>query len=88
MMETFRHRINSMQCTKFILAVQISRRVFLGLSASTTAHKESVFSFKLFKRTSFLHFRTDRDGGKQFLKRTQKILWGREVIERKPQLSF
>ena len=32
------------------ISFQTSRKVFLGLSASTNTRKESVFSFKLFKR--------------------------------------
>ena len=52
MIEKFHQRINSRirrTIHQVYISSQISRRVYLGLSPSTTAHKESVFSIKLFK---------------------------------------
>ena len=55
------------------ISFQISQRVFFFCLNYSRTMKETVFSFKLFKRYidcfSFLHVRTDLYGGKQFLRR-------------------
>ena len=89
--------IDRSQYTKFYISVsfRICHSVFLGLSSSYPfTHKESVFSFINASNNALIVFlpcydvRADHNAGKQFL-RMQKILWGREVMERfKPRISF
>ena len=73
------------------ISFQISRRVFLGLSA-LTIHAQRKCLFLLTLQTIhwlfFLHAQADHDGREQFLRLMQKVLWGREVMERKPPISF
>ena len=90
-MEPFRQRIYcriDRTIHEVHISFQISCKVFLGLLPQPFTQKESIFSFKLFKRyidcSVFLHVRTDHDSAKQFFRRMQKILWDREVMERKP----
>ena len=78
---------------KVYFSFRITFRAFVGLPLPQLfAHKESVFSFQLFKRCIdffFFHVRTDHDGRKHFLRQMQKkILWREEVMERKPHVSF
>ena len=65
-----------------ILAFKYLAKFFLVFLPQPFTHKESVFSFKLFRKLYilivFLHVPTDHDGGKQFLRR----------MERKPHISL
>ena len=90
MMEPFCQHINcridrTEQDVYIILAFKYLARFFLVFLPQPFTHKESAFSFKLFRRyiliLFFLPVRTDHDGRKQFLRRMQKILWDKEVME-------
>ena len=74
-------------CTSF----QLSHRVFLGLSAWIIhVQRKCLFLWTLqtIHWLIFLHVQADHDGRKQFLRSMQKILWSREVMQRKPRKSF
>ena len=74
-------------CTSF----QLSHRVFLGLSALIIhVQRKCLFLWTLqtIHWLIFLHVQADHDGRKQFLRSMQKILWSREVMQRKPRKSF
>ena len=75
-----------------LVSFQISRKVFLGLSASTIHAQRKCLLFELNSSNElfFLHVRTDHVtmAAGNFLDGCKKILWDRELMEWKPHISF